>query len=99
LHNTYFKKRFTTISLTASFLGVLPVAKLSSESKKQKANDISKLVDELLKLNDEKVKSKLPSKITQLESRINYCINRIDEIVYQLYELTEAEIKIIETVK
>jgi hypothetical protein len=52
-----------------------------------------------LKLNDEKVKSKLPSKITQLESRINYCINRIDEIVYQLYELTEAEIKIIETVK
>lgn len=95
LHNTYFKKRFTTISLTASFLGVLPVAKLSSESKKQKANDISKLVDELLKLNDEKVKSKLPSKITQLESRINYCINRIDEIVYQLYELTETEIKII----
>ncbi len=96
LHNTYFKKRFTTISLTASFLGVLPIAKLSSDSKKQKAKEISKLVDELLKLYDEKSKAKLPSKITQLEGRINYCINRIDEIVYQLYDLNEAEIKIIE---
>ena len=41
LLNTYFKKRFTTISLTASFLGVLPICTLSTSSQKQKANESS----------------------------------------------------------
>jgi type I restriction-modification system DNA methylase subunit len=97
LLNTYFKKRFTTISLTASFLGVLPICTLSTSSQKQKAKEISKLVEQLLSLNAEKVNTKLQTKISQIESRAIYCMNKIDQIVYELFELTAAEIKIIET--
>ncbi len=97
LLNTYFKKRFTTISLTASFLGVLPICTLSTSSQKQKAKEISKLVEQLLSLNAEKLNTKLQTKISQIESRAIYCMNKIDQIVYELFELTAAEIKIIET--
>ena len=97
LLNTYFKKRFTTISLTASFLGVLPICTLSTSSQKQKANEISKLVEQLLSLNAEKLNTKLQTKISQIESRAIYCMNKIDQIVYDLFELTAAEIKIIES--
>jgi type I restriction-modification system DNA methylase subunit len=58
--------------------------------------EIIKLVDQLLKLNEEKAETKLQTKTSQLESKIDYCENRINEIVYQLYGLTEEEIKIVE---
>jgi chaperonin cofactor prefoldin len=54
------------------------------------------LVDQILKLREEKLSTKLSSKIEQLQSKIEYCENRINRIVYQLYELTEEEIKIVE---
>ena len=65
--------------------------------KNYKAKEISKLVEQLLSLNAEKVNTKLQTKISQIESRAIYCMNKIDQIVYELFELTAAEIKIIET--
>lgn len=59
--------------------------------------ELIKLIDQLLQLNKEKAEAKLQTKISQLESKIDYYENRINEIVYQLYELTEDEIKIIES--
>lgn len=53
-------------------------------------------VDRLLQLNEEKAETKLQTKINQLQSKIDYCEGRINEIVYQLYGLTEEEIKIVE---
>jgi len=58
--------------------------------------EIVKLVNQLLKLNEEKAETKLQTKVAQLESKIDYCEGRINEIVYQLYDLTQDEIKIIE---
>jgi type I restriction-modification system DNA methylase subunit len=55
-----------------------------------------KLVEQLLKLNEEKLQVKLQTKSNQLTSKIEYCENRINEIVYQLYELTPEEIAIVE---
>jgi chaperonin cofactor prefoldin len=52
------------------------------------------LVNQLLKLNEEKAETKLQTKVSQLESKIDYCGSKISEIVYQLYELTEDEIKL-----
>jgi hypothetical protein len=43
-----------------------------------------------------RIKTKLQTKISQIESKIDYCENRINQIVYQLYDLTEEEIKIVE---
>jgi len=58
--------------------------------------EIIKLVDQLLTMNIERVEAKLQTKISQIESKIDYCEIRINEIVYELYGLTEDEIKIVE---
>lgn len=59
-------------------------------------DEIVKYVDELLKLNEQMMETKLQTKINQQQSKIDYCESRINEIVYQLYGLTEAEIGIVE---
>ncbi|MCC6384315.1 MAG: N-6 DNA methylase [Bacteroidia bacterium] len=64
------------------------------DSKNQ--NEIEKLVNQLLQLNKEKAETKLAAQVSQLQGKIDYCEDRINQIVYQLYELTEEEIKIIE---
>lgn len=58
--------------------------------------ELNRLVAQILQLYQEKSSTKLPSKIEQLENKIEYSENRINHIVYQLYELTEEEIKIVE---
>jgi len=59
-------------------------------------NDIIKHVDLLLKLNEEIKAEKLPTKIEQIKQRIEHSEDKINELVYQLYELTPDEIKIVE---
>ncbi|MFH1526044.1 MAG: TaqI-like C-terminal specificity domain-containing protein, partial [Bacteroidota bacterium] len=75
-----------------------PVKLIDDKNKKEKYlhNDIVKFVDQLLHLNQEKSETKLQTKVSQIESKIEYCETKINEIVYQLYELTEEEIKIVE---
>jgi type I restriction-modification system DNA methylase subunit len=58
--------------------------------------EVDHLVDQLLQLYADIKDEKLPSRIDQIKSKIDYCENRINEIVYQLYGLTEEEIKIVE---
>ncbi len=60
---------------------------------------IEGLVNSLLQLNTEKLNARLPSKIQNINSKIDYCENKINQLVYQLYELTEEEIKIVEESK
>ena len=57
---------------------------------------IIELVEQLLKLNEEKAGATLPTKASEIYSKIGYCESKINQIVYQLYGLTEEEIKIIE---
>lgn len=54
------------------------------------------LVDQLLQLNIDKANTKLDSKLSQLQNKIDYCEDKINQLVYQLYELTEEEIQLIE---
>ncbi len=61
----------------------------------QKQTEIIKLVDQLLQLNEELQVVNLESKRQQIQGKIDYCESRINELVYQLYELTETEINII----
>ena len=39
---------------------------------------------------------KLSTKLEQIQSRIDYYEDKINKLVYQLYELTEEEIEIVE---
>jgi type I restriction-modification system DNA methylase subunit len=59
-------------------------------------DEIEKQVGSLLKLNEELKDSKLQNKTEQIKQHITHSEDKINELVYKLYDLTKAEIKIIE---
>ena len=61
-----------------------------------KAKNTIKLVDHLLKLNEQIQTTKLETQRQQIQRTINYSEKKIDELVYELYGLSEEEIKIVE---
>jgi len=79
-------------------LALLPIKEINSKNNSEvKLHDeIVKLVSLLLKFNEEMQQAKLESKREQIKGRIDFCEDRINEIVYQLYELTPEEIEIVE---
>lgn len=83
LLNTYFAHRFTTISLTASFLGELPIK--TQESNEGITKKISTLVARMLSEKD-----------AAADQETEALRREIDGLVYKLYGLKEKEIKIIE---
>lgn len=76
-------------------IGQLKSLPIKIESEKNQT-ELNKLIDQLIKLNEEKSTAKLATQVSQFESKIDYCEEKINQIVYQLYELTAAEIKIVE---
>jgi len=54
------------------------------------------LVERMLDLNKKKAAEKNPNILAQLETQISATDRQIDRLVYQLYDLTEAEIAIVE---
>lgn len=68
----------------------------NNESDKQKHDNLVKLVETMLQLNKDLQAATLPEQKEQLQARISYTDKKIDQLVYQLYELTEAEINIVE---
>jgi hypothetical protein len=60
--------------------------------------EIESQVEKLLKFNSDKRNQTLTSNSNILDGRIDYCESRINQLVYELYELTEEEIKIVEAV-
>jgi hypothetical protein len=59
-------------------------------------SEIIKHVDQLLQLNKELQAKTLPNQIEQIQAKIGYCEDKINGIVYELYGLTEEEVKMIE---
>ena len=59
-------------------------------------NSIVELVDTMLDLNKQKQTTTVSEKLEQLNQRIAYTDDKINKLVYELYELTEDEIKIVE---
>lgn len=93
----YLSKRLITNSqgFPQVLMGQLEQLPIVTTSEKYQ-NEIAQSVEQLLQLNQEKEEIKLQTKVLQLESKIDYCESRINEIVYQLYDLAEEEIKIVE---
>ncbi|HYM93834.1 MAG TPA: TaqI-like C-terminal specificity domain-containing protein, partial [Chitinophagaceae bacterium] len=92
-NNSDEKKTFPKIKKEAILSIPIP---LIAKTNNKLQDEIIILVDQLLSLNKEKAETKLQTKITYLQNKIDYCENRINEIIYQLYGLTEKEIKIVE---
>jgi type I restriction-modification system DNA methylase subunit len=98
LKQNSFSKKDTFPQIRLHWLKEFPIILIDNKDqvKKSLVSEIVKLVDQVLKLNKEKVKSRLQTKINQLQRKIDYYETRINKIVYQLYGLTENEIKLIE---
>jgi len=94
----YYKKKFQ-ISEDDTFPQIMirdilqfPLPNIDKENDTK----LNKLVDRLLKLNEEKANTKLQSATDEIQRYINFCEDQINIKVYELYELTPDEIKIIE---
>jgi adenine-specific DNA-methyltransferase len=76
-------------------LASLPIIQIN-KSHAELLKKITKQVDLVLKLNEELKIEKLPTKKDQLKYHIEHIEEDINQLVYQLYELTPEEIKIVE---
>ncbi len=59
-------------------------------------SQLIKLVETMLQLNKDLQSATLPEQKEQLKARIDYTDKKIDKLVYELYNLTDDEIKIVE---
>jgi hypothetical protein len=89
LLNTYFRNRFTTISLTSAFLGVLPIKKIEDIQKDSALKDVPSKIGELV----DKI---LAAKRADPRADTSALEGEIDRLVYELYGLTEEEVRIVE---
>lgn len=69
-----------------------PIPKLNQKQ----SDELTILVTQLLELNKQKQEATLATKREQIEARIAHAEARINQLVYQLYDLTDEEIKIVE---
>jgi len=93
-----FSNKATFPQIRIHWLKEFPIPSLNSEDKKnQKINNkIFVLVQIIQKITDELRKTKIPQEKTALQRQIDAREKQIDKLVYELYDLTENEIKIVE---
>ncbi len=75
----------------------IPIKNITTPSDKEIADKIVNFAALILSLNNEKQQTTLPEKLEQLQGRINHTDDKINKLVYELYGLTEEEIKIVES--
>ena len=68
----------------------------SDPADKTRHDRMVELVGQMLDLNKQLAEAKAPQAKTVLQRRIEATDRQIDRLVYELYELTEDEIKIVE---
>lgn len=98
LLNEYYARRFHTVYVKAATLGFLPIRTINFKDKADKArhDKMVKLVERMLELNKKLPEVKTPNEREKLERQIAATDREIDELVYELYGLTEEEIAIVE---
>lgn len=99
LWNFYYSKNFSngsnlTVNISKTFLEMLPLPK---EPSKEIVNKINLLVENQLILNKDIKTVSLDSKKEQIKQKIEYNEDKINELIYQLYDLTKEEIELIES--
>jgi adenine-specific DNA-methyltransferase len=83
------------ITCTKQYFSQLPIKIIDKEN--QSLHDsIVHLVETMLQLQKEKQQTNLPDKLNQLEARIKYTDEKINKLVFELYELSEEEVRIVE---
>ena len=95
----YFRKKYnrqdkTFPEIRIYELASLPIKQIDKQNETLQ-NEISKYVNQLIKLNEEKAVTKLQTTTIQIDNRIKYCDDKINDLVNELYELSENEIDIV----
>jgi hypothetical protein len=86
------------ITCTKQYFGELPIRPInfSDKSDKAKHDRIVTLVERMLDLHKQLASAKNPDDKTRLQRQIDATDREIDQLVYELYGLSEEEIRIIE---
>lgn len=76
----------------------LPIVELdlTHSAKKEQYDKMVTLVDRMLNLNKKKAEENNPETLRLLESQIAATDHQIDRLVYELYDLTDEEIALVE---
>lgn len=98
LMNFYYKKNFTEVSLNPVYLRQLPIHKIdySIDFDKSIHDKMVNYVTSMLDLHKKLPLAKTDHEKTIIQRQIDGTDRRIDELVYELYGLTEEEIKTVE---
>ncbi|GAB1453514.1 Eco57I restriction-modification methylase domain-containing protein [Draconibacterium sp.] len=99
----YFRKKYNRQDKTFPEIRIYELASLpikivdtKNPTSKKLMDDIIWCVDILLQANSELLVARLPDKKEQLKTRITFTENKINQIVYEIYGLNDAEIKMVE---
>ena len=103
--STFFLKKISTpfrggyFALNKQYIERLPIRTINFDDPADVArhDQIVSLVDQMLELKKKLVESKMPQTTEMLKRQIESTDKQIDQLVYKLYDLTEEEIKIIES--
>jgi len=74
----------------------VPILNMKRKTDVAKHDKMVKLVERMLDLHKKLSAAKVPAEKTRIQRQINTTDNKIDKLTYELYGLTEEEIKIIE---
>jgi type I restriction-modification system DNA methylase subunit len=91
----YYRTTFPTLHVQNGELASLPLPKLNA-SDKSRHDQMVKLVEQMLALHQSLAAAKTPPEKTALARQNAATDTQIDALVYELYGLTEAEIKLVE---
>lgn len=75
------------------YVGQIPIRTPASRAQR---NAIVDLVNQAMRLQEELTDTKTPQSGTAIERQIDATDRQIDELVYELYGLTDKEIRIVE---
>lgn len=78
------------------YIEQIPIKDAIASNKLDTHNQIVKLVENLLNLNKQLHDTKLETQRQQIQRAIDHSEKKIDELVYELYGLSEEEIKVVE---
>ena len=94
----YYQHLFITIDVLKNALLHLPIRSISPDNKLDRArhDKMVKLVESMLKLHEQLAAAKTAHDKTLIQRQIDATDRQIDTLVYELYGLTEDEIRIVE---
>jgi len=98
LVNYWYCNKYKMPTIGLYELNTIPIHKIdfTNPAEKKKHDKIVNHVETMLELNRELQKTKSAEEQERLKQRISYTDKTIDALVYELYGLTEEEIKVVE---